>query len=81
MIRCDEAVRVANRGLDEPLSLSQRLGLAIHRLICGPCRLYRKQLEAMRGVAQKLAEPQASGAALDDGARERLRQRLRSHKG
>ena len=81
MIRCDEAVRVANLGLDQPLSLGQRLGLAVHRLICGPCRLYRKQLEAMRGIARKLAEPQASGAALDDAARERLRQSLRSHEG
>jgi hypothetical protein len=42
---CAEMSRLASRSLDQPLSLSTRLKMRLHFLICAWCKRYFKQLE------------------------------------
>ncbi len=84
MIDCREAAVLSSAELDRPLRRGERLSLWLHRLVCPACRLYKRQLEAMRRVARRFGDASAEpGAApppvrLDAAARERLRQRLRA---
>ena len=83
MIDCREAAVLSSAELDRRLQRGERVSLWLHRLVCPACRLYKRQLEAMRRVARRFGEtPAAGGAAppvrLDDAARSRLRERLRA---
>jgi len=48
----------------------------VHRLMCGPCRVYRRQLELLRCHAAKLAAS-SPDIRLDGDARDRIRAQLR----
>ena len=77
LIDCREASLLTSAEPDRPLTLRELIGLHIHRLLCAPCRLYRRQLELLRRQAAKL--PVASpDHRLDATARERIRARLRN---
>lgn len=76
-VTCKDAGHLTDLALDESLSFRQRLGLGIHRLICAPCRYYRRQVEAMRAAAPGVPSATDS-AALDSDARARIRARLRA---
>lgn len=84
MIDCREAAVLSSAELDRRLRRGERFSLWLHRLVCPACRLYKRQLEAMRRVARRFGEaPADSGVAspparLDDAARARLRERLRA---
>ena len=54
-IDCSEASTLTSASYDRKLTAGEIVRLAIHRLICGPCRLYKKQLETMRRCATRLA--------------------------
>ena len=77
MVDCREATALAQAALDRPLTPWERLKLGIHRLICGPCRIYQRQIEMLRRVSAELGRRGTDDAALDDGARQRIRARLR----
>lgn len=76
LIDCREASQLTSAELDRPLTLRDRIRLGLHRLMCAPCRLYRRQLELLRRQAAKLPAA-ASDHRLDATARERIRARLR----
>ncbi|HMM76934.1 MAG TPA: zf-HC2 domain-containing protein [Gammaproteobacteria bacterium] len=76
MLNCREAVALAHAEEDRLLTWRERLGLALHRLYCAPCRLYRRQLDLMRTVIQGLRATPPDAPAMPDALRERLRQRL-----
>lgn len=76
MVDCREASALTSAEFDRKLSFNERLRLGIHRLLCGPCRLYRRQMALLRARAGLLAETQAT-STLDDEARARIRARLR----
>ena len=56
-LHCHEATELASDALDGPLSASERWGLRLHTLICGPCRRFLGQLRTMRQLARSV--PQA----------------------
>ncbi len=74
MIDCERASTLTLAEQDRRLGLRERIALALHRLVCAPCRFYRRQMDALRRAAAGLEEPPASG--LDDAARRRIRERL-----
>ena len=78
-VNCRQTVKLNARAAgDDELTTYERFGLKIHTLICAPCRLYLRQLEAMRGLTSRLDEqPRDTSPTLDDDARARIRQRLR----
>lgn len=83
MIDCREAAMLSSAELDRPLQRGERLSLWLHRLVCPACRLYKRQLEAMRRVARRFGDTSTEPGAqpppvrLDEAARARLRERLR----
>ena len=42
--------------MDHPLSFSRRVRLKIHFAICNLCRIYSKQLQTLRNLAQNLGK-------------------------
>ncbi|MGE3772295.1 MAG: hypothetical protein AB7I32_05180 [Gammaproteobacteria bacterium] len=76
MLNCREAVALAHAEEDRLLTLRERVGLALHRLYCAPCRLYRRQLDLMRAVMAGLRATPPEAPPMPDALRERLRQRL-----
>lgn len=48
MLNCKEYSRLVSEGLDRPLSMWDRAIMTIHRLICPPCNLTKKQIEELR---------------------------------
>lgn len=70
---CRTAVELVCRSADAPLSASERTGLAVHTLFCGPCRRFRRQalrLEALYESAVGQAPP--AGEVFPAAARERI---------
>jgi hypothetical protein len=76
MRSCEQASTVASAAFDRRLTVSEFIGLWIHRALCGPCRIYRKQLLAMRQRARTLTEETPTAAPLDSSAKDRIRTRL-----
>ena len=77
MFKCQEASQLTSAEFDRTLSFSERLRLGLHRLICGPCRLYRRQMALLRAQVERLAKTHTT-TTLDDAARARIRARLRA---
>jgi len=81
-VSCEEATTLALAGCDRTLRRGERLRLALHRLFCTPCRIYRRQLTQLRAFSARLnGQPPAPEQALPDDARARLAARLRSAAG
>lgn len=79
MVTCEQATTLALAAQDRTLSRGERLRLGIHRLLCAPCRIYRRQLQIMRTIGARLREPPATAAVtLAADVRARLRERLRA---
>jgi hypothetical protein len=77
-VDCYEASQLATLTYERPLSLNERLRLGIHRLFCGPCRAYKRQLQLLQAQIARLGPtPAADDTRLGDAARERIRARLR----
>ena len=78
-IDCREATALTSTALERKLSTREILWLAVHRLICGPCRVYKKQMETMRRCAARIAATDdLPRETLPQGARERIRARLQA---
>ncbi|MFA6311772.1 MAG: zf-HC2 domain-containing protein [Sterolibacterium sp.] len=48
MISCKQATELMSQGLDRQLTLSERLGLRLHLLMCVGCRNTQKHLRFLR---------------------------------
>ena len=77
---CRDAARLQSEAMDARLSVTKRLGLALHLLICKWCRRYGKQIRFLRDAAHDHPEnlTNAVPQTLSPEARERIRQRLKS---
>ena len=76
---CPEVIRILSLGMDRPLSLTTRIKLRIHYLMCSFCERYAKQLKYMREVSREFPEKigEVSDAKLPTEAKERLKEALR----
>ena len=72
MASCREATRLISDDLDRSLFWSERLRLALHLLLCGPCARFRR---AVHWLHQILASP-PTDVRLPAEARERIRRAL-----
>jgi predicted anti-sigma-YlaC factor YlaD len=48
MLTCKQASQFISASLDRPLSLSERLALKLHLLVCKYCKRFSQQVSAMR---------------------------------
>lgn len=77
MIDCSRVTRLTATQRERGLPLWQRMQLAIHRIICAPCRAYYRQLGTISSAARRLDGKDQPAAGLAGDARERIRERLR----
>jgi len=75
---CKEASRLASDSYERKLTAVENIKFRVHLLICGMCRNYKADLEALRNIAARLnAEPEHFH--LPEADRERIRQFLEQH--
>ncbi|WP_369920223.1 zf-HC2 domain-containing protein [Marinomonas polaris] len=56
MIKCKQATQMLSERLDHPLSTKEKMALAMHTAICGPCRQFGKQMETIRELSKSYAQ-------------------------
>ena len=60
------------------LSLSERISLGIHRVICAPCRAYKKQFRHFNKAMQQINEQDVSRKFnMDDQVRQRISDKMK----
>jgi hypothetical protein len=76
---CPEVVRILSLGMDKQLSLSMRMKLRIHYLMCSFCERYMKQLKYIRQVSREFPEKigEVSDEKLSAEAKTRMKEALR----
>jgi hypothetical protein len=76
---CPEVAKILSQGMDKELSLTTRMKLRIHYLLCSFCERYMKQLKYIRKVSREFPERigDVSDASLPADARERIKIALR----
>lgn len=81
MLNCKEFSRLVSKGLDRPLPKWDRARMAIHRLICPPCNMIRKQIEMLHQTCRYMPSGSSDGTdatcILPDDARMRIKKVLR----
>jgi hypothetical protein len=77
--KCREVVRILSQSMDSKLSLTMRIKLRLHYLICAWCQRYEKQLHALRNFVSSLPDHVEDSAVdtLSPTAKERLKEALR----
>ena len=61
MIKCKQATQMLSEKLDRPLSAKEKINLAMHTAICGPCRQFGKQMETIRGLSRSYTKTKEAG--------------------
>ena len=56
MLNCREATRLCSERRDRPLTLSERIALRLHTLICAHCANFHKQLDFLSQAARRFRE-------------------------
>ncbi len=52
MLSCKEATRLTSQAMERSLTLTERLSLKMHQMICVGCRRTEKQFRFLRDAAQ-----------------------------
>jgi hypothetical protein len=81
MLNCKEFSRLVSEELDRSLSLWDRASMAMHRLVCPPCDMIRKQIDILRKncryVPSDNPDETDKSCVLPDDARMRIKKVLR----
>lgn len=79
-LSCRHASLLLSRAQDGPLTLSERLAMRMHLLICRSCRRFNRQLSLIRQTLKAFMGPSQSGQSLEDpipqAERDRILKRL-----
>jgi hypothetical protein len=80
MISCKQATQLVSTGLDQKLSLSQRISLKLHLFICHYCRTYVRHLNFLRRATGRLEQHiEQQGQPLSAKAREKVKQSIKNN--
>jgi len=79
--KCREVVRILSQSMDSKLSLTMRIKLRLHYLICAWCQRYEKQLHELRKIASSVPDhvDEFSQDTLSSTAKERMKEALREN--
>ena len=78
MKSCKETSQLISESLDRKLSLSERLSIKLHTMRCDLCSRYSRQLRFIKNTcAETDVEQSTPRTSLDEGVRERIRNRLK----
>ena len=77
--KCREVVRILSQSMDSKVSLTMRVKLRLHYLICAWCQRYATQLHMLRKIASSAPDhlDEFSQDALSSTAKERMKEALR----
>ncbi len=89
MLNCKEASELASISIDRKLTLSERLSLKIHLLLCANCTNFYGQISLLHKAARAFVKNRTSGGhdcenpecekfCLSDEARQRIHQALKN---
>lgn len=56
MLTCKQASQLISQSLDHPLSLSNRIKLRFHLVICDACNRFKRQLNQLRTMLKRLSQ-------------------------
>lgn len=80
MLNCKQATQLVSHELDQKLSLSQRISLKLHLLICHYCRNYARHLNFLRRASTQMEQHiEQQGPALPEESREKLKQTIKNN--
>jgi len=65
MLNCKEVTEICSLELEQPIALGQRLGLAMHLMMCSGCTNYRQQMHVIRTAMQTYADGNAVASSPD----------------
>jgi len=72
---CKEVSELVSQSLDRKLSLSERLRMRLHLMMCRMCTNYQRQLQFVRHAVRQL-DQHAPPTPLPDDAKERIKKRI-----
>lgn len=77
--KCREVVRILSQSMDSKVSLTMRIKLRLHYLICAWCQRYEKQLHKLRKFASSVPDhlDDFSADTLSLTTKERMKEALR----
>jgi hypothetical protein len=79
-VTCHDTSPLISELMDHNLPLGKRLRLRFHLGMCGVCQIYKKQLEIIRALAQKLGHdgaPSQKEAVLSEQAKIKIKETLK----
>lgn len=81
MLSCRDTTRLASESLDHRLTLWQRMQVAMHMMMCGPCRRARRLMQSLRDVFGRLNTDDFQQLSMEQSltpdVRERIKEALR----
>jgi Putative zinc-finger len=81
MLSCRDTTRLASESLDHQLTLWQRMQVAMHMMMCGPCRRARRLMQFLRDAFGRLSKDEigqlSTEQSLEPEIRERIKEALR----
>ncbi len=80
MLTCKQASFLASKKLDKKLTITERFNLSLHTAMCGLCRRYAKEIEALHKLMQKVGKTEGTllseNEQLSEQSRERIKQEI-----
>lgn len=81
MLSCRDTTRLASESLDHRLTLWQRMQVAMHMMMCGPCRRARRLMQFLRDAFGRLNTDDFQQLSMEQSltpdVRERIKEALR----
>lgn len=75
---CRETTELVSRGMDERLSLTNRVAMRLHLAICQNCAQFTHQLQEMRRLFRTETGAEADAPGLSPEARTRIANELQN---
>jgi hypothetical protein len=60
MLNCKQVSKLVSQEMEKPLSLSERIGLNLHLMMCVGCRNFKKQMGFLRRACERFPEKMES---------------------
>jgi len=80
MLTCKQASFLASKKLDKKLTIKERFDFSLHTVMCGLCRHYANEIEALHKLMQKVGKAEYSmlskGEQLSEQSRDRIKQKM-----
>jgi uncharacterized CHY-type Zn-finger protein len=77
MLSCRDTTRLASESLDHPLTWWQRMQVAMHMMMCGPCRRARRLMQFLRDAAGRLSQDEFARISTDQSLTPEIRARIK----